>query len=156
METNEGSMDKSDKLYFEEEIAATLSGVHRVLANRFNELCSGGKLNISHLVVLELLKEKGSSGMTELAKALNLTMGAATSIVDKMIELDLVKREHSKKDRRVVEVFLTKKGKDAALRTKNKKFDLVKDMISILTNDEKKQYLTLIKKIHSGLMKKND
>jgi len=150
-------MKEKNQFFYETEIAFTMGMLHRELANRLDEMCAGGKLNISHIIVLELLLEKGSSSMSELAKVLNLTMGAATAIADKMVGLDLVKRERSTKDRRVVDVSLTKKGKDAASKTASNRLEMVKDIFSVLTKEEKSQYLGLLKKVHNGLLdKKND
>jgi DNA-binding MarR family transcriptional regulator len=50
--------------------------------------------------------------MVELAKAQMITQAAVTSIVDRLEELALARRERSETDRRVVRVCNTKRGEE--------------------------------------------
>ena len=136
---------------YEAEISKTAGAIHRELTNRLSKLFSKGKLTISHLIILELLYEKKLSTMTELAKSLNLTMSATTAIIDKMVKQRLVDRVRSDKDRRVVEVSLTKKGASTAVKVLNNRLDMIKEMFFILTKSEKQQYLRLLRKVYSGI-----
>ncbi len=53
--------------------------------------------------------------MGELAQELHITLGAATGLVDRLIAQNLVEREADPKDRRVVRVRVTQRGKRAHL-----------------------------------------
>ena len=144
-----------NKIYFyEEEISRLASAMHMEMVDKLNAMASDGNINISHLVILEFLKEKKSSNMSELSKTLKLTMSAATAIVDKMVELKLVLRHHSKEDRRVVEVEPTDKGKKTAVKFARHRLTMIKEVFSALTESDKKIYLRLLKKIYNGLKDK--
>ncbi len=137
--------------FYEEEISKVASSMHRELVNKISSVIPDGGINISHIIILEFLKEKKSSNMSELSKTLKLTMGAATAIIDKMVELQLTKRHHSKTDRRVVEVELTDKGKAAAEKFIKHRLVVIKEVFSVLTESDKKIYLKLLTKIYDGL-----
>ena len=139
---------------YEAEISKTAGAIHRELSNKLNKIFSKGKITMSHIIVLELLYEKKHSIMTELAKSLNLTMSATTAIIDKMVEIRLVNRNRSEKDRRIVEVSLTKKGTTTTAKVLNNRLEMVKEMFFVLTKSEKQQYLKLLRKVYSGIREK--
>ena len=139
------------KFDFGREIAKILPAILREITSRHETIFSRSSMAVSHIVVLELLNEKGPSTMSELAKNLNLTMGAATGIVDKMVKSGFVKRERSSEDRRVVNVELLKKGKQVSGEIAKARRELSNKMFSVLTEKEKHEYLRLLKKVYSGL-----
>ena len=145
-------MTKNRPFYYETEIAKMAGAIHRELSHKLDSICSGGRLTISHMVILELLAERESSNMSELSKTLNFTMPAATAIIDKMIELGLVKRDRSTEDRRIVVVSLTAKGKDSAKKLTKSRHDMVREVFSVMTEQEKKQYLLLLNKVYTGII----
>ena len=144
-------MQRNANFNYEAEISKTAGAIHRELTNKLNKIFSKGKFAMSHIIVLELLYEKKHSIMTELAKSLNLTMSATTAIIDKMVEIRLVNRNRSEKDRRIVEVSLTKKGTTTATKVLNNRLEMVKEMFFVLTKSEKQQYLKLLRKVYSGI-----
>ncbi|MFA6637117.1 MAG: MarR family transcriptional regulator, partial [Candidatus Omnitrophota bacterium] len=101
---------------FYEEIAKLTPGFLRAIAMRQENIIASGNIAISHIMVVDVLSERGDCTMGELAKELNFTMSAATAIVDRMIEHRLVKRERDKEDRRIVRVSLVSGGKDLGKR----------------------------------------
>jgi DNA-binding MarR family transcriptional regulator len=89
--------------------------------------------------------------MGELAQALNLSMGAVTGVVDKMIEMEIVERERSSEDRRVVKVGLVEKGKALVSDVNKMRIDATKELYSALTDEEREEYLRMIRKIYGNL-----
>ena len=144
-------MTEKKIFFYEEEISMLASAMHRELANKISSGIPDGGVNISHIITLEFLKEKKSSNMSDLSKTLKLTMGAATAIIDKMVELKLAKRHHSKIDRRVVEVQLTDKGKAVAEKFIKHRLVIIKEVFSVLTEADKRIYLKLLTKIYNRL-----
>jgi len=80
------------------------------LCRVMNSVLVRTEVNMSQCHVLGLLSRLGEVKMGELAGALGVTLGAATSMVDRLLALDLVSRKHDPSDRRVVKVHLTTKG----------------------------------------------
>ena len=140
-----------EKLNFGEEMTRILPRLLREFTSKQDSILAKGKIAIPHVVILDVLKEKESSTMGELAKILNLTMSAVTVIIDKMIELGFVKRERSKEDRRIVNVMLAKKGKELAEEVNKERRNMANDIFSVLTGKEKEEYLRLISKVYESL-----
>ena len=110
-------------------------------------------LTFPQITILDFVKEKGECKMGDLADALNMTMSAVTGIVDKMIKLKLVKRERSRKDRRIVKVAFLKKGLDTVELMNKERRAAINSLFAIFTAEEKKVYLRLIEKVYNNLRK---
>jgi DNA-binding MarR family transcriptional regulator len=138
---------------FGSEMARMLPLLLRTITRRQESIFAKGKLTLPHVVILEILREKGPCKMGDLARTLNFTMSAVTSIVDKMVKLGLVKRERSRKDRRVVRVSLVKKGEETAKKVVNERKHMASEMFSVLTEAERKEYLRMFGKVYEHLRK---
>ncbi|MFH1837494.1 MAG: MarR family transcriptional regulator [Candidatus Omnitrophota bacterium] len=114
---------------------------------------SEDKMSVTHMVVLDLLKERGSCKMGDIAKALHITMSAVTGIVDKMNRIELVKRERSSEDRRIVWVSLLPKGKKIIEKINRERVSAVNTLFSGLMSEEKEEYVRLLRKVYDQLIK---
>ena len=112
----------------------------REIARRQDKIFTRGNISVSNIVVIDVLTEKGTCTMGELAKTLNLTMSAATAIVGKMIDQSLVKRERQEKDRRVVRVSLRPKGIEVAKKIYELRRDITNDLFAMLTDREREEH----------------
>ena len=68
-------------------------------------------LTLPQFGALKTITFRPSCTMGELAKALGVTLGAATGLVDRLIQQGLVERVSDPEDRRLVRVRLTAKGR---------------------------------------------
>lgn len=125
----------------------------REMGRRKSSMLVKNPLAVSHIVVIDILREKGMCTMGELAKSLNLTMSAATAIIDKMIEHGLVKRERSQEDRRVVRVGLLRAAMDLAKKMDKERTEAFVDMFADFSVAERSEYLRLLKKIYENMKK---
>jgi DNA-binding MarR family transcriptional regulator len=146
---------KQPGFQYEHEVAKIVGALHRKLTRNIYDLFLKGKLSLSHIVTMELLHDRERCNMSELSKALNLTMGASTAVIDKLTSLGLANRQHVEKDRRIVEVFLSKKGARLINRVIGHRLEMVKKVLSVLTDKDKKAYLYLLNKIYKGLVNEN-
>ena len=85
--------------------------------------------------------------MSELARELGITMGAATSIVDRLIKAGLVKRERSTEDRRLVLVSLSKKGRRMVEEVHKVTLGLMTRLLSRLSAKEREAFLSAYEKM---------
>jgi len=67
-------------------------------------------LTTPQLKVVLLLYLNGTARMSELASALGVTLATATGVVDRLVDRDIVTRENSTEDRRVVICQLSARG----------------------------------------------
>ena len=94
--------------------AMRLNRTMRLLQARFfREAYADQKLSLAQYSLLAVLQENGESTMGRLADRLGTTMGAVTSLVDRLIHISYVERQRSTEDRRVVKVRLTESGQGA-------------------------------------------
>lgn len=72
-------------------------------------------LSQNQIMLLIQLKLYKSMKITEIASTFLISPGAATSMCDKLEDMNLVTRVREKEDRRVVRIFLTDKGIDKVI-----------------------------------------
>ena len=144
-------MAKRDNGDFGSEMAEILPGIMRAFARSKEELCSRRNLAISHIVVLDLLTERKTCRMSEIAGTLGFTMSAATAIVDKMVRSGLLMRKRADDDRRVVRVELKKKGEDTARLVKEWRKESTGKLYSVLTEKEKLEFTRIMTKVADNI-----
>jgi DNA-binding MarR family transcriptional regulator len=72
--------------------------------------CRAKGFSVAALLALDAARK--DKRMSALAKALGVTLGAATNLCDELVDRKLLERERSTTDRRVVIVRATPEGKD--------------------------------------------
>ena len=100
------------------------------------------KITLAQFQALSLLAEKKGCIMSKLARGMSQSFSATTGIVDRLIRDGLARRERDKKDRRVVRVFITSKGKYTVEQFKSYRKE---HLISILKSLKEKDRKTLIR-----------
>ncbi|MGD2278686.1 MAG: MarR family transcriptional regulator [Candidatus Omnitrophota bacterium] len=148
-------MGKSEKIDFETEMVKIMPQMLREISRRQEGILTKGNIAVSDIIVMDALYEIGPCTMGNIARMLNLTMSAATVIVDRMIRNGLVKRGRSEKDRRVVNVELLKKGESIIKHVNSERKKMIKEMYSALSEQERKEYIRMIKKVYEGLRKRS-
>ena len=144
-------MNNLSKFDFGVEMSTILPLFLREVIRKYEMAKCGKEFTPTGIAIIDLLSEKGACRMSRIASMLNLTMGAVTGIIDKMVAEELVKRERSSKDRRVVKVTLLKKGKDTAKRVKEMRQEVVSELYAVLSDTEKRTYYMLSKKVYNNL-----
>ncbi len=108
--------------------------------------------DLSHagFVVLMTLWISGPREIRELAAVLRVTRGAIVGSVNTLEKRDLVRRIHSKVDRRLVTVELTKSGRGLVTRVQKDWHALEVEVTSGLTTEEQRTLASLLRKIAAG------
>lgn len=78
---------------------------------RENDLYKLDDLYPSHVQILLLLSKNKQLTMSEISREIHVINSNLTPLVDRLIKLGYLKRQPSKKDRRVVHISLTANGK---------------------------------------------
>lgn len=97
----------------EQEIALYENVMERIVAaykSRMHEICKNADLTPPQFWALHAIRDGGRIKMSPLADTLSLSMGAASTLVDRLVGRGLVQREADPEDRRAVFVSLTEKG----------------------------------------------
>ena len=127
-----------------------LSMQRKIRVKLSNEI-SSGEISIPQFHILSYLLEKKETIMVELARYLNVSASSVTSLVDNLVKMNLVEREFSPSDRRVIIATLTEKGKKTILRIRNQFRQLLKEILEKFLPEEREKLLELSEKMEKLL-----
>lgn len=101
--------------------------------------------------VLEALYHLGPLSLGELAEKLLVTGGNVTYVMDRLEAQDLVVRERSGDDRRVVRAHLTTKGRATIDAVFPGHVDFIRDLVGVLEPPDRDTLRTLLKRLGKGI-----
>jgi DNA-binding MarR family transcriptional regulator len=105
------------------------------------------RLNLSDLVVAELLVRQKTVIMSEVARALDSPLSTATTVVDRLVKAKLVARSRAESDRRSVQLTLTAEGRRLAALLKRQQLKSSQIMLAALSPPEQREFLTLFERM---------
>ena len=107
----------------------------------FDISCLKLSINKTQEKVLMIINDNKVANMGEICKLTGLENGSFTTTVDGLILNNLLAREHSKIDRRKINLTLTEEGNAAALKIE-KLLDLhITEKLKVLSEEEKKEFI---------------
>lgn len=107
-------MDGSEVPLFVEQIQRLFPRIMRYLEAEATRELIGLEVTPSQMNALVVLYDPKDLPMGELAEQLGLTESAATRLVDRLLRMNLVRRDRDEVDRRVVRVRLSSYGRQLA------------------------------------------
>jgi len=114
------------------------------------------QLSILQIHTLSFLKQQSHAQMSGIAEHLNIEMSSATSLLNKLVALQLVQRQQDEKDRRLVRIILTEKGNALLKKAMEEKVTQIEHMLSYLSNTEQHELLRLLEKLNERVEKNNE
>lgn len=117
-------------------------------------LCKDDQFSEISFRDLELIEfiGKNKKTMSEIANELNLTAGTVTSLIDKLEENNILKRERDNLiDRRKIFISLDKKGENIFLDHSKIKLEIINIMIENFSEEEKDFFIKIMKKVDANL-----
>lgn len=105
------------------------------------------ELSVPEIQVIIFLGYKGPNRMSNIAAHMFASLSNMTVIVDKLVKKALVGRSRSPKDRRVVIIELTEKGKATYIKHRKIKLELSRRMLAALDEPDRKLFLGFIDQI---------
>lgn len=91
--------------------------------------------------LLSVLMHNAPCSVGTVANALNISMGAASESVDKLVELGYITRKHSKIDRRQVILDLTSEAREIAASVREMRIKQISDVFEQMTPDERDGFI---------------
>jgi len=98
-------------------------------------------LSLPQLTVLNSIGDQAPCMMTQVADQASLSLSSITLIVDKLVKMELVKRERSDEDRRVVYATLTEKGQKVYQAQIAHIHQVMRKILTTLNEEEQVQFL---------------
>ena len=105
------------------------------------------ELDLEGFMILDHLTESTHATMTEIVNSFSLPASTATGIVDRLVKKKYVKRQHSSKDRRKVELQITESGEKAHNNFRMTALTTMDESLSNLSKDEIQEVTNLVRKL---------
>jgi len=134
------------------ETAQEVSGlVPKVMAGVKGNLMFSEDITTQQVITIMTLSEKGTSKICMLSKRMGVSPPTTTGLVDRLERSGYVSRVRDVQDRRNVFVKLTKKGNKFVEKFKKTIQRRWMKVLAHLTEKERKEYISILKKISSAL-----
>jgi DNA-binding MarR family transcriptional regulator len=136
--------------------AIELSGYFQIVGERLhgvkkNNPETRGVLSAQESQLLLSVGTKEALKMSEIAKALQLTLSSVTALVDKLEAKAFVTRQRSLEDRRIVRVALTAEGRKFYDLVEGAQRELSMSVLKVLSREEQDMLLALFRKLAAKL-----
>ncbi len=132
----------------DKKISEHIFSIYRKMKKNF-DLMKKNELTMIQLHALIFIKENKNCQLTDLAKNFSITLPTANSLIEKLIKLNLISRKNDQKDRRIIHLFLTKKGENIINKLIKQRQTCFSSIINKLQGVEKHQLLKILEKINS-------
>lgn len=109
------------------------------------------KISQTQIFTIMALTEESPCPLNVLSHKLGVAAPTVTGIVDRLEKSGHVKRVHGKKDRRVVNVNLTAKGRRLARKTKKHLQEQWGNLLSKLPKKDQMNYVHILRKLQRSL-----
>lgn len=132
-----------------EELTNELFSFFNGFASWENSVIKASDLTVAEAHAIEALGQYGSMNMKSLSEKLGVTTGTTTVTVDRLEKKAYALREPVKEDRRMYLISLTEKGHKAYREHHDYHHSLTEQILSVLSEEEGTQFLTMLKKINN-------
>jgi len=109
------------------------------------------QITLPQFLVLNFLGSSSEYKMKDLAHFMKVTTAAMTGIVDRLVRNGYVRRLDDSRDRRIIRVELTLKGRELLHRVKEQRRRLVIRIFGKLSEKDRQDYLRILKQIRNVL-----
>jgi DNA-binding MarR family transcriptional regulator len=118
------------------------------------ELARRADLTGPQLTVVKLLEQIGDLSLSELSERIRAQNSTVTGIIDRMVRENLVVRERSKEDRRVVFIRLTPKGRKLAQDITVEPMEIFRSALEDLSAAEVRDLVKILGKVAKKVRQK--
>jgi len=117
------------------------------MIRREKNAISQGIITLPQFLGLSFLRANPGSPVKAFAATLGLKPSSASGLIDRMVRNGLIRREHSKTDRRVVLLTLKAKGERMVDEIMEQKRQSVAELFAPLSPEERTSYLAFMQKV---------
>jgi DNA-binding MarR family transcriptional regulator len=100
--------------------------------------------SLTQIAVLFLIHHKGTSSVSDIGDELEITNPAASQMLERLVQLQLIQRVENPHDRRFKQIALTDKGHQVLQESINARQSWFGDLARALSNSEKGQIVTAL------------
>jgi len=110
-------------------------------------------IKLLHFEIMHVLKEEGTLHPAKIGEKLFVAKAQMTHLIDKLVEMDFVKREIGSDDRRTINITLTDKGGKVLEEQDNLVINAMQENMSSLSNEELEDLSKSLRKLRDILYK---
>lgn len=112
----------------------------------------GIPLTVTQLYMMIYIRRQGECMVTDIANYLGVTLGAVTSIVDRLYDFGLVTRDRSETDRRLVIIKLSEGGRELLKKVDIKRKQIFDNCFKDIGQEEIEYLSSIVEKIVARLL----
>jgi len=127
-----------------EEMTQVITQYHLIYRNLFKNLLKSSSMPIAQYHILDILSHESSMRMGEISDLMAISRPNLTPLIDKLVNLQYVKRTSDKNDRRVIYVAITQKGRDMLEVEQKALVENIQKMLKNFTAEEYDQFCLAI------------
>ncbi len=113
--------------------------------------CAAKELTLPQLSTLGVIRDHGTLSVKELAEATQVSPPSASCMVDRLVDIGVVRREPSTVDRREVRITLAPEGEAALNAMEGQLLRALVDLLEKLGPEDASRWCALYARIHSLL-----
>ena len=121
-------------------------------SDRCAQICGG--VNEKEMFVIGFVGQKKQVKMSDIAENIEAPMSTLTNIIDRLVDKNILTREHSSDDRRAIYVSLSDQGKKAYQSLANQKRQVAEKLLSQYSEKEQELFLSHISTLVNTLQEK--
>lgn len=107
------------------------------------------------LHIIDAIGMEKPRNMSSIAKDLNITVGTLTIAINNLLKKGYVKRKRGERDRRVVYISLSQKGKKAYKHHRDFHHKMMEGLLLPLNNEEEKMLIRVMQYFHDYYKSRN-
>ena len=118
-----------------------------------NTALANYEIRLPHIEIMNVLKEGGTLHVAEIGERLRIAKARMTHLIDRLVKLEMVRRDIDTNDRRMINITLTERGKDILEKHERDITLAVGEYISGLKENEMVTLSTSLRNIRDILVK---
>ena len=132
---------------FADRVTELFPQLARGMARHGNNYLTQGTITLPQLWVLGYLARRRECSMRELAHFMKMGLSSVTGMVDRLVKQKLAERRRTEKDRRIVFVDITVKGRKVLMEIMAQRRKTTLELFESLTAEERSTYLCILEKL---------
>jgi len=124
---------------------------NKSLRHKFHHSIHDSGFTLPQLSVISMLEKYGEQKVSELSLKIGLSDSTVSGILDRLEQKDIIRRERTKDDRRVVKISLTGKSKEFCNDFRQKREEYFTQLLKNLSEQEIKDIIKGLKIFNHAL-----
>lgn len=136
-------------LHREFELVESMDKLSKLTRKFQKQLLSGDlkEYTLRQLYYIELINKKKGISISELSKILDVNKSTVSVAINQLLDMYIVNKKQSEKDKRFYYLELTPKGEDIIIKHMQVHKDTIKKILDILNPEEVDSFIKIINKI---------